>query len=154
MELSGKFNGELPPAVDGREAAGGLTVNTPRSGPAPGSVLLVKIGSIVIHCFEFDAMIAFWQKALGYALREPPSADWAVLTDPARSGPNLSFQKRDSKRAKRNWIHLDLYTERQIDEVKRLINLGAKQYPWVYPKNADYIVLEDPDGNLFCVVQK
>jgi hypothetical protein len=30
----------------------------------------------------------------------------------------------------------------------------AKQYPWRYPENADYSVLEYPDGNLFCVAQK
>jgi hypothetical protein len=40
------------------------------------------------------------------------------------------------------------------NEVERLLEIGAKKYPWRYPENADYIVLEDPDGNLFCVVQK
>jgi hypothetical protein len=40
------------------------------------------------------------------------------------------------------------------DEVERLISLGAKEYPWRYPENANYTVLEDPDGNLFCVVEK
>ena len=27
----------------------------------------VKVGSIVIHCREFDRMVAFWQHALNYA---------------------------------------------------------------------------------------
>jgi hypothetical protein len=27
-------------------------------------------------------------------------------------------------------------------------------YPWKYPPDADFVVLEDPDGNLFCVVEK
>ena len=39
-------------------------------------------------------------------------------------------------------------------EVARLIGLGAKRYPWRSRPNADFTVLEDPDGNLFCVVQK
>ena len=38
-------------------------------------------------------------------------------------------------------------------EVERLIKIGARRYPWRYRQNADFIVLEDPDGNLFCVVQ-
>jgi predicted enzyme related to lactoylglutathione lyase len=114
----------------------------------------IKIGSIVIHCFEFDRMINFWKNALNYHLREVPTNDWAVLTDPEKKGPNLSFQKRDKKKEKRNWIHLDLYTNNQRDEVERLLKIGAKNYPWRYPENADYIVLEDPDGNLFCVIQK
>jgi hypothetical protein len=37
--------------------------------------------------------------------------------------------------------------------VQRLLELGATRYPWRYPPDADYIVLEDPDGNLFCVIQ-
>ena len=39
-------------------------------------------------------------------------------------------------------------------EVERLISIGAREYSWRYPENADYIVLQDPDGNLFCVVEK
>jgi len=31
--------------------------------------------------------------------------------------------------------------------------MGARRYAWRYPPDADYVVLEDPDGNLFCVVQ-
>ena len=54
---------------------------------------------------------------------------------------------------KRSWIHLDLMTLNQATEVERLTGLGAKPYPWHYPRNADYIVLEDPGGNLFCVCQ-
>ena len=114
----------------------------------------MKIGSIVIHCFEFDKMIEFWAKALNYLPREPKTADWVVLTDPQKKGPNLSFQKRTVKRERRNWVHLDLYTNDQKGEVERLLSLGAKKYAWRYEGNEDFIVLEDPDGNLFCVVQK
>ena len=113
----------------------------------------IKIGSIVTHCFEFEKTIAFWKEALGYQFREPPSEDWAVLTDPEGKGPNLSFQKRDRRRPARNWIHLDLYTGDQNAEVERLLAAGAKTYPWRYPEHADYMVLEDPDGSLFCVIQ-
>jgi hypothetical protein len=29
----------------------------------------------------------------------------------------------------------------------------ATRYPWQYKPGDDFVVLEDPDGNLFCVVQ-
>ncbi len=99
-------------------------------------------------------MIEFWQKALAYVPREPPSGGWVVLKDPAGNGPNLSFQARDRPPARRGWLHLDLNPDRQADEVERLVALGARRYEWRYPAGADYVVLEDPDGNLFCVVQK
>jgi catechol 2,3-dioxygenase-like lactoylglutathione lyase family enzyme len=114
----------------------------------------MKIGSIVIKCYEFDKMLAFWQEALHYVPREPPESGWVVLQDPTRKGPNISLDRVPERRAgKRSRLHLDLYTESQEEEVERLIRIGATHYPWRYPEDHDYIVLEDPDGNLFCVVQ-
>jgi hypothetical protein len=51
-------------------------------------------------------------------------------------------------------LHLDLYTSDQESEVERLIKLGAKRYPGKYQPDDDFIKLEDPDSNDFCVVQK
>ena len=113
----------------------------------------MKIGSIVIHCYEFERMVTFWQNALRYVPREPGSKDWIVLRDPAGIGPNLSFQARKKRPPKRSWLHLDLYANDQKEEVERLIKLGTRGYPWRYRPDADFVVLEDPDGNLFCVVQ-
>jgi hypothetical protein len=114
----------------------------------------IKLGSIVLDCSEFDKMVSFWQETLHYQPRETISDGWGVLIDPKGTGPNLSFNQRKHKKTARDWKHFDLYTNNQKDEVERLIKIGAKKYPWRYPKDADYIVLEDPEGNLFCVVQK
>lgn len=96
----------------------------------------------------------FWQRALHYVPREAPSDGWVVLVDPAGRGPNLSLQARDRRAGRRSWLHLDLYTDDREGEVERLIQLGARRYPWRYEAGADFVVLEDPDGNLFCVIQK
>jgi catechol 2,3-dioxygenase-like lactoylglutathione lyase family enzyme len=114
----------------------------------------MRIGSIVMHCYEFDRMVAFWQNALGYVPREPARDGWAVLRDPDGQGPNLSFQARDRRAGRRSWLHLDLYTRNQKQDVERLLALGARRYPWNYRPGADFVVLEDPDGNLFCLVEK
>jgi predicted dithiol-disulfide oxidoreductase (DUF899 family) len=114
----------------------------------------LTIGAIVIRCFEFDRMLAFWRAALHYVPREPPETDWVVLCDPSGSGPNLSLDRAPDRRTgRRGWLHLDLYAGDREGEVERLVGLGATRYPWRYPAHADYVVLEDPDGNLFCVVQ-
>ena len=112
----------------------------------------VRIGSIVIHCFEFRRMLDFWSAALGYAPKYPPTDDWVILADPDGGTPNLSLQARDRRAVGRSWFHLDLYAIDQAAEVERLVGLGARRYPWRYDPHADYVVLEDPDGNLFCVV--
>jgi catechol 2,3-dioxygenase-like lactoylglutathione lyase family enzyme len=114
----------------------------------------IRIGAIVIHCREFERMAGFWKEALGYVPRAPATDGWLVLRDPRGRGPNLSLQARERTRRCRSWLHLDLYTAEQAAEVDRLIELGARPYPWRYPPGADYVVLEDPDGNLFCVVER
>jgi ubiquinone/menaquinone biosynthesis C-methylase UbiE/catechol 2,3-dioxygenase-like lactoylglutathione lyase family enzyme len=114
----------------------------------------MKIGSIVIRCVEFDKTLQFWQQALHYAPREPANDGWVVLRDPGSQGPNLSLNRVPEKRSgKRSKLHLDLYTNNREAEVERLIALGAARYPWRYKPGDDFVVMEDPDGNLFCVVQ-
>jgi catechol 2,3-dioxygenase-like lactoylglutathione lyase family enzyme len=115
----------------------------------------VTIGSIVIRCYEFDRMRAFWQEALLYEVGHvDPNGGFVILRDPRGRGPNVSLDQVPTQRTgKRGWLHLDLYTTNQRDEVERLVQLGARRYPWRYQPHADYVVLEDPDRNLFCVVQ-
>jgi catechol 2,3-dioxygenase-like lactoylglutathione lyase family enzyme len=115
----------------------------------------VRVGSIVIRCLEFEKMVTFWQEALGYVPREAPSDGWVVLRDPTGQGPNISLDRvPEGRSGRRGRLHLDLYTDDQRRDVERLEALGARRYPWRYKPGEDFVVLEDPDGNLFCVVQK
>ena len=116
----------------------------------------MKIGSIVIRCYEFDRMLAFWQEALHYVPRESVDDGWVVLCDPAGRGPNMSLEKIPvpfEPIGRTSRVHLDLYTNDQQGEVERLVGIGATRYPRRYSPDEDFIVLEDPDGNRFCVVQ-
>ncbi len=68
-------------------------------------------------------------------------------------GPNLSLDEHRSVVALPPRIHLDLYTEDQAGEVQRLISLGATEVQWdKRPPDADYVIMADPEGNRFCVV--
>ena len=58
-------------------------------------------------------------------------------------------EKRSGKRSR---LHLGLYTNNREGEVGRLTKIGATRYPWRDKPDDDFIVLEDPDGNLFCEV--
>src|SRR6266567_4054026 len=42
----------------------------------------MRVGSIVIHCHEFDRMVAFWQQALRYVPRERTTAKEPKLDAP------------------------------------------------------------------------
>ncbi len=110
----------------------------------------VRIGSIVIDVNDFARMMAFWQAALRYLPRRPPTPGdpFVILKDPAGNGPNVSI---DGMPPERGRLHLDLYTDDQEGEVERLLGLGATRYR---PRESgeDFVVLADPEGNLFCVV--
>jgi hypothetical protein len=63
-------------------------------------------------------------------------------------GPRLHLDEQDR-------THLDLWAAdeaEQLAEVDRLISLGAQRVDWEYPDGADFVVLADPEGNLFCVI--
>ena len=69
------------------------------------------------------------------------------------AGPNVSLDRVRSSLQIPPRIHLDLYTDDQAGEVERLIGLGATEVPWDRkPPDADFIILADPEGNRFCVI--
>ncbi|MBR2741028.1 MAG: VOC family protein [Oscillospiraceae bacterium] len=112
---------------------------------------MIKIGSIVWGVTDIERAAAFWTEALGYEQKGEMSDDWAMLVPKNGDGIQLSLSKITSPKARRH--HMDLFAEDQKAEVERLISLGATRKPWNYEPGADYVVLQDPDGNPFCVVQ-
>lgn len=114
----------------------------------------MAIGSVVIDCNDFGRMSAFWQEALRYEPREPPEDDWVVLRDPDGHGVNVSLQQVPEPRVGKNRLHLDLYTDDPDAEVARLLAIGASRHPREPEPDEDFVVLADPEGNLFCVIDK
>ena len=80
------------------------------------------------------------------------SLDWSDLITLIRKYGVLDYvpERRTGKRSR---LHLDLYAENREREVARLVEIGAVRYPWRYRPGDDFVVLADPDDNLFCVVQ-
>lgn len=111
----------------------------------------LEIGAVVWGVKDVERAVAFWSAALDYEVKYHFPDDFAILTPKSGNGVQLSISKVTSEKAKRH--HLDLFAEDQQAEVERLIALGATPKVWIYPPDADYVVLQDPDGNPFCVVQ-
>lgn len=114
----------------------------------------MHVGSVVIDCNDLARMLAFWQAALGYVPREAPDEDFAVLRDPAGRRVNVSLQVVPEPRVGKNRLHLDLYTDDSDAEVRRLLALGATRHPRIPEPGDDFVLLQDPEGNVFCVVDK
>lgn len=113
----------------------------------------MKIGSVVVDCNDFDTMSAFWAEALHYVPREPTEDDWVVLRDPDGDNVNVSLQQVPETASEKNRLHFDLYTTDQAGEVERLLGIGATRHPREPEPDEDFVVLADPEGNLFCVIE-
>ena len=114
---------------------------------------MLRIGSIVLRVDDLERQTEFWEAALGYVRRDETSDDFVLLRPRDGVGPNLSLDLARSAVQVPPRIHLDLYAEDQAAEVERLKALGATEVHWdKRPPDADYVILADPEGNRFCVI--
>jgi catechol 2,3-dioxygenase-like lactoylglutathione lyase family enzyme len=108
--------------------------------------MAVRAEAVVLNVEDARRAAAFWTRALGYE-READSPDF--LVPPQGQGIRIHLDETDR-------THLDLWVDRtasDVDtEVERLVALGAKRVEWSYPEGADFVVLADTEGNLFCVI--
>jgi len=114
---------------------------------------MVTVGSIVIRVDDLQKQTVFWSAALDYVPREEDSDDFVLMRPRDGIGPNVSLDRVRSALQLPPRIHLDLYSDDQAGEISRLIALGATEVHWdKKPPDADYVILADPEGNRFCVV--
>jgi catechol 2,3-dioxygenase-like lactoylglutathione lyase family enzyme len=114
---------------------------------------VLRVGSIVIRVDDLARQRAFWTAALDYLPREGDDDTFALLRPREGIGPNVSLDRVHSTVQVPPRIHLDLYAEDQAAEVQRLLGLGATEVHWdKRPADADYVILADPEGNRFCVI--
>jgi catechol 2,3-dioxygenase-like lactoylglutathione lyase family enzyme len=114
---------------------------------------MLEIGSVVWGVRDLQRAVQFWTAALDYHAPRKPTDDWVILVPRERSGIQFALSLVSSEAGSHQRHHLDLYASDQKAEVDRLIGLGAETVDWRYEPDADYVVLADPDGNRFCVVQ-
>jgi catechol 2,3-dioxygenase-like lactoylglutathione lyase family enzyme len=114
----------------------------------------LQLATVVVNVQDMRRAVDFWAAVLGYV---PRKQDWdpefMMLVDPAGRRLPVSLQLSDAPPKEPVRVHLDLYTTEQARHVERLIKLGAARVDrWPYPNGADFIVMRDPDGNEFCVI--
>lgn len=113
---------------------------------------MLRIGTIVLHVKDARRASQFWSQALGYGYRDGAYRQeiTPVLIPPSANAAGVAIALDEDDRT-----HLDLHTDsaaEQQAEVERLLSLGATRVDWTHPEGARFVVLADPEGNLFCVV--
>jgi catechol 2,3-dioxygenase-like lactoylglutathione lyase family enzyme len=118
---------------------------------------MLTVGVVVLGVTDVPRATQFWRHALGYKARTDGFGGWAtVLIPPDGTGARIALQRSETPPQDHPRLHLDLHVANgaeQQDEVDRLVSLGAERVAWdSYPQDPDFVVLADPDGNRFCIV--
>ena len=114
--------------------------------------------AVIVDCRDARKQAEFWAAALSQAVTERNPDEFEVYDEAAdRSATPLYFMKVPEPKTEKNRLHLDLVTEGSMEtEVERLVALGARlvearQDPTTHDNPDTWTVMEDPEGNVFCV---
>ena len=116
----------------------------------------IRIQCLCIDSAHPSKSADFWEAALGW--RRTYDTDNEVVLEPPEGSledgvvPDLLFIKVSDPKAVKNRLHLDLRPKDQAAEVARLEALGARRAD-VGQGDVSWVVLNDPDGNEFCVLK-
>jgi catechol 2,3-dioxygenase-like lactoylglutathione lyase family enzyme len=105
-----------------------------------------------------------WDAALdSWGVPEDRRNDASASHDPDGKGPRLFFQRVPEGKSAKNRVHLDVRAAPGLSgearmaaleaESARLIELGARRMQRFEPSqsSAGFIVMQDPEGNEFCL---
>jgi catechol 2,3-dioxygenase-like lactoylglutathione lyase family enzyme len=116
-----------------------------------------RISELVIDCQDPDALAAFWCAVLGFRRIEDDGDGLVEIGPPAGAdGPTFTLlfvPSREPKSGKLR-LHLDVNpTDRdQAEELRRLLELGARPVDVGQVSTVSWHVLADPEGNEFCLL--
>jgi len=112
--------------------------------------MAIRMGMITIDCADPRGLAGFWTAALGTKVDQDYEGEFLILA-PVEGGLPLALQKVPEPRAGKNRVHVDFGGDDRAAEVKRLVELGAKEVAEHEVPGLAWTVLTDPEGNEFCV---
>ncbi|MET8151510.1 VOC family protein [Actinoplanes sp. NPDC049668] len=110
-----------------------------------------RLSALSIDAVEPLRLARFWSGLLGRELTD----DLALLPGDGTGFPIRFVPAREPKTG-RNWIHFELTSESpeaQRRTVARSLELGGAHYDVGQLPDEEHVVLADPEGNEFCVIE-
>ncbi len=106
---------------------------------------------VVVATPDPAALGRWWCEALGWVVIDDEPPVFEIQQQPDRL-PGILFLAVDEPKQGKNRLHIDLRPDDQAAEVERLTALGASHVD-VGQGDGSWVVLADPEGNEFCVLQ-
>jgi len=114
--------------------------------------MTASISNIAFDCEDVLSTAHFWSAVLGRPLDEGSSVEFATIggTDEQRAEPAWYFNKVSEAKRTKNRVHLDLI-DPDVLAVAKLTALGATIVATHHMGSHQWTVMQDPEGNEFCV---
>ena len=114
-----------------------------------------QLVALCVDANDPPRLARFWAGVLGRELAEHPDDDPTILPSDD-TGFAIRFQPTREQKAGPNQIHLHLTStspEDQQQTVARSLGLGARHLDVGQRPEEGHVVLADPEGNEFCVIE-
>ena len=113
----------------------------------------IRLAEITIDCRDPARVGSFWSALLRAPLRVPLEG-WFRLGPMTDGGPVLNFQPVPKDKSGKARLHLDLVTDDLAAAVQTVVALGGQDLDDVHEYDEGTVMLmADPEGNEFCLVQ-
>jgi hypothetical protein len=121
--------------------------------------MALRISELVLDCHDPVRLARFWCEALDFVVvgREPDgSLEIGPTTGFGGPQPTMILSPSTRQPRERGMLHFDVSpVESTLEaEVERLRGLGAEPADVGQTGEEDWVVLQDPEGNVFCVLQR
>lgn len=117
-----------------------------------------RITELVLDCADPQRLAAFWGEVLGWGVigQAEDGVEIGPPTGEYGPQPTIVFSLSDEPRPARLRLHVDVNaTDRdQAAELERLLALGARPADVGQTGEEPWHVLQDPEGNEFCLLRK
>jgi len=119
--------------------------------------MAMSVLALVVDCNDSRSLAAWWANALGHQMTERNPGEYEVY-DASRTSTPLYFMNVPEPKSSKNRLHLDITTDGPLeDRVSQLVATGAtlvemRQDPATFANHDTWAVLQDPEGNEFCVL--
>ena len=114
-----------------------------------------RIAVLAIDAVRPDIVAEFWCAVLGWEIAEADT-DGISIAPPDRTWPTIDVFAVPEAKSVKNRVHLDLRADgcSTVEELQRLLDLGARRVDVGQAADVSWVVLADPEGNEFCLLAR
>ncbi|WP_314214885.1 VOC family protein [Pseudarthrobacter equi] len=117
-----------------------------------------RISELVLNCNDPALLARFWREVLGYVELDREDGYIEIGPPDGFGGlqPTIILSPSNNPRTGRLPLHIDVnpVDRDQAAELERLLALGARRADVGQTGDENWHVLQDPEGNEFCLLRK